>query len=242
MPGAPFLLCSDLDGTILGDPAGEADFRAWAQRVRGRVTLAYVTGRNIHSVRSLIAEGRLPEADYACTDVGTALWDLRDPHNRLARHYLSVVDPQWPAQRIRDTGAHEQTPLQGPEGQGPFKSSFHWDGAPGSLEAFKGRLSWLFDQRLIVTAGQYLDVLPMCYGKGQAVRFLCAAAGVPLKNTIVAGDMENDLDMFKVGAQGIVPANALPGLLASLSEAEAYLARGREARGLLEGLQRMGLG
>jgi HAD superfamily hydrolase (TIGR01484 family) len=241
MASSQFLLCTDLDGTVLGDPEGEARFRDWAQRLRGRVILAYVTGRNIHSVRALIAEGRLPAADYASTDVGTSLWDLGDPQNRLARHYASLADPQWPAQRIRDAGAHASTPLQGPEGQGAFKSSFHWDGAQESLAAFQARLGWLFDQRLIVTAGQYLDVLPMCYGKGQAVRFLAAAAGVDLKRVVVAGDMENDLDMFQVGAQGIVPANALPGLIKGLEGNSAYRSPQREAHALLDGLQRLGL-
>jgi hydroxymethylpyrimidine pyrophosphatase-like HAD family hydrolase len=242
MPANQFLLCTDLDGTVLGDPEGEARFREWAGRLRGRVILAYVTGRNIGSVRALIAEGRLPEADFASTDVGTSLFDLRDPQNRLARHYLSLADPQWPAQRIRDAGAGVSTPLQGPEGQGTFKASFHWDGADESLMGFKARLGWLFDQRLIVTAGQYLDVLPMCFGKGQAVRFLAAAAGVDLKRTVVAGDMENDLDMFQIGAQGIVPANALPGLTKALEGNDAYRSAAREAHALLDGLQRLGLG
>ena len=238
---ARYLLCTDLDGTVLGDPAGEAAFRAWAQRTRGRVTLAYVTGRNIESVRALIAEGRLPEADFASTDVGTNLYDLRDPENRLAKHYVRLADPLWPAQQVRATGEHRDTPLQGPEGQRAFKSSFYWDGQAGSLAAFKQRIAWLLDQRLIVTAGQYLDVLPICYGKGQAVRFLAAAAGAELKRTVVAGDMENDLDMFQIGAQGIVPANALPGLVKALEGSHAYFSPQREAHALLDGLQRLGL-
>jgi hydroxymethylpyrimidine pyrophosphatase-like HAD family hydrolase len=236
-----YLLCTDLDGTVLGDPEGEARFREWARRTRGRVTLAYVTGRNIDSVRGLITEGRLPDADFVSTDVGTSIWDLRDRENRLARHYQRLVDPDWPAQRLREAGASERTPLQGPEGQGPYKSSFHWDGEADSLADFTARIAWHLDKRVIVTAGQYLDILPFCYGKGQAVRFLAAAAGVELKRTIVAGDMENDLDMFQIGAQGIVPANALPGLRQALENSGAYFSAQREAHGLLDGLTRLGL-
>jgi hydroxymethylpyrimidine pyrophosphatase-like HAD family hydrolase len=238
---ARYLLCTDLDGTVLGDPQSERLFFDWVLRQRDRVQLAYVTGRSLASVKALIAEGRLPPADFASTDVGTAVCDLADPQNRLARHYQRLADPAWPAQRVRDDGHHAHTPLQGPEGQGPFKSSFHWDGRDESLAAFEARLQWLADRRLICTAGQFLDVLPFCYGKGQAVRFLAAAAGVDLKRTIVAGDTENDLDMFKIGAHGIVPSNGLAGLKAALHEGEAFYSGLPQALGLLDGLHRVGL-
>jgi sucrose-6-phosphatase len=241
MPSTQFMLCTDLDGTVLGDPEGEARFREWAQRVKGRVTLAYVTGRNIDSVKSMIADGHLPEADFISTDVGTKVWDPRDSQNRLAWHYVNLADAAWPAQRIRDVCQSAATPLQHDQAQGRFKASFHWDGQAESLQAFRSRLSWLLDQRLIITAGQYLDVLPSCYGKGQAVRFLAAAAGVDLKRTIVAGDMENDLDMFSIGAQGIVPSNALPALKQALAGGDAYFSALPAALGLLDGLKRLGL-
>lgn len=241
MPSTQFMLCTDLDGTVLGDPEGEALFRAWAAKVRGRVTLAYVTGRNLDDVQAFIAEGRLPLPDLVAIDVGTRIWDPHDPQNRLAQHYQRLADPLWPVERIRETGLHARTPLQHDVAQGPHKASFHWDGHAESLADFKARLGWLRDQRLIATAGQYLDVLPSCYGKGQAVRFLAAAAGVELKRTVVAGDMENDLDMFFIGAQGIVPANALPGLRDGLLGNDAYFSPYAEAHGLLDGLKRLGL-
>jgi hydroxymethylpyrimidine pyrophosphatase-like HAD family hydrolase len=230
-----------LDGTVLGSDAGESAFRLWAEGVRGRVRLAYVTGRSIESVRELIASGRLPEADYASTAVGTEVWDLRDPVNRLGRHYRELADPAWPALQYRERGHSDATPLQGPEGQGPFKASFFWDGHPDSLQAFHGRLQGLQDHRVHVTAGQYLDVLPHCFNKGQALRFLAAAAGVDLKRVVAAGDMEHDEEMLRTAGHAIVPANALPPLRAALQDSAAFFAQGREALGLLEGLMRLGL-
>jgi sucrose-6-phosphatase len=241
MGGNTFLLCTDLDGTVLGDEAGESAFRLWAEGVRGRVRLAYVTGRSIASVRELIASGRLPEADYASTAVGTEVWDLRDPANRLGRHYRELARPDWPAQRYRELGNSSATPLQGPEGQGPYKASFFWDGDPASLDAFYRRLQFMHDHRVHVTAGQFLDVLPHCFSKGQALRFLAAAAGVDLKRVVAAGDMEHDEEMLRVAGHAIVPANALPPLRAALQDSAAFFAQGREALGLLEGLKRVGL-
>lgn len=238
---ATFLLCTDLDGTVLGDEAGESAFRQWAQGVGGRVSLAYVTGRSIDSVRQLIAEGRIPQADYAAVAVGTEVYDLRDPQNRLGRHYRGLADPHWPAQRYRELGHSDATPLQGPEGQGPFKASFFWDGDPVALRDFHRRLDPLYDHHVQVTAGNYLDVLPHCFSKGQALRFLAAAAGLDLRHTIAAGDMEHDLDMLLAAGKAIVPANALDGLKAALQDSAAFFAQGKQALGLLEGLKRVGL-
>lgn len=206
-----------------------------------RVALAYITGRSIVEVRSLINEGRIPEADFAGTDVGTAVWDLRDPHNRLGRHYRELADPAWPAQILRNLGQSEETPLQGPQSQGRFKASFYWNGGEDSLQSFKARLSGQRDWRLLVTAGQYLDLLPHCYSKGQALRFLAAASGLGLKRCIASGDMEHDLDMFEAAGAGIVPANALPAVKSALAQGRAYLSDLPEAWGLLDGLRRMGL-
>jgi HAD superfamily hydrolase (TIGR01484 family) len=236
-----FLLCTDLDGTVLGNEAGESAFRVWAEGVRDRVRLAYVTGRSIDSVRALIVDGRIPAADYAATAVGTEVWDLRDDANRLGRHYRDLADPAWPAERIRESGASEHTPLQGPEGQGRFKSSFFWNGEATVLADFKARLAWHHDWQVVATAGQYLDVVPRCFSKGQALRFLAAAAGVDPKRVVAAGDMEHDEEMLRAAGHAIVPYNALDNLKAALEDSAAYFADGREALGLLEGLARLGL-
>ena len=225
---------------MLGNADAEAAFRDWAGRMRGRVVLAYITGRGIDDIRALIGEGRIPEADYAAPDVGTAAWDLRDPHNRLGRHYRELADPAWPAQRFRELGHSADTPLQGPEGQGRFKASFFWNGKEPSLEAFKDRLRMEQDWRLLVTAGQYLDVLPHCYSKGQALRFLAAASGIGLKRCVCAGDMEQDLDMFDAAGAGIVPSNALPAVKEALKDGSSYFSSEPEAWGVLDGLRRLG--
>jgi HAD superfamily hydrolase (TIGR01484 family) len=238
---AQFLLCTDLDGTVLGDPGGEAAFRAWAQRVRGRLTLAYVTGRGIDAVRALIAAERLPPADYAATAVGTEVWDLADPLNRLGRHYRDLADPAWPAERLRVLGHADDTPLQEAQGQGSFKASFYWNGQAAALDRFRERLSAERDWRLLVTADRYLDVLPHCFGKGQALRFLAAASGTGLKHSVAAGDMEHDLDMFEAAGASIAPANARPSVREALLENHGHVSDRNEAWGLLDGLHRLGL-
>jgi sucrose-phosphate synthase len=99
----------------------------------------------------------------------------------------------------------------------------------------------LHDFRLVVTAGRYIDVLPHCFSKGQALRFLAASAGVDLKRVAAAGDMEHDEDMLRIAGHAIIPHNALPPLRRAMEGSHAYFAEGREALGVMEGLRRIGL-
>lgn len=237
------LLCTDLDGTVLGDPEGEAAFREWAARAAasGRVKLAYVTGRNRLNVLGLVEEGVLPRPEFLICDVGTSFFDLNDPSNHLGVHFQKLADPAWPAQAIREAGHHERTPLQGPEGQNSHKSSFYWDGEQDSLRDFLKRLAHLPDWRLIPSANRYLDVLPRRFGKDQAVRFLAASLGIPLKDVVVAGDMGNDADMFRIGARGILPANALEEAVKAAEGGVHFHSELPAGRGLVQGLRFFGL-
>jgi hydroxymethylpyrimidine pyrophosphatase-like HAD family hydrolase len=201
------------------------------------MTLAYVTGRNRDDVLAQVALGRLPRPDYLVCDVGTTLHDLADPQNRLGAHFLGLAPAGWPAEALRAAGHHERTPLQGPEGQGPHKASFYWDGAQASLLAFLDRLAPLPGWRLVPSAGRYLDVLPRTFGKDQAVRFLAAAVGAPLAQVLVAGDMGNDADMFRIGACGILPANALDEAVLAAAGSVHYHSRLPAGRGLLDGIR-----
>jgi hydroxymethylpyrimidine pyrophosphatase-like HAD family hydrolase len=227
-----------LDGTVLGDPEGEAAFRAWARE--RPLTLAYATGRSRANVLGLVAEGRLPRPDFLVGDVGTTLHDLSDPADRLGAHFLGLAPAGWPAEAIRAAGQAERTPLQGPEGQGPYKCSFYWDGADDSLNAFLRRLAPLPGWRLVPSAKRYLDVLPRTFGKDQAVRFLAAALGLALTQVLVAGDMGNDADMFRIGACGILPANALDEAVQAAAGSVHYRSRLPAGRGLLDGLRHFG--
>jgi hydroxymethylpyrimidine pyrophosphatase-like HAD family hydrolase len=235
------LLCTDLDGTVLGDAEGEDLFRAWAASARATVRIAYVTGRNWPSVRGLIDEGRVPVPDFAVCDLGTHIVDLGDPDNRLGRRYEGLADPAWPADLIRQIGAHEQTWLQGPEGQGRFKSSFFWNGQEQSLIWFRERLGRVPDWRLIVTSGTYLDVVPTCFGKDNSARFLAESLGLDLSHVLVAGDSENDADMLGIGARAILPANARAAALEAAARGDHFLSRLPQGRGLLDGLRHFGV-
>lgn len=57
---------------------------------------------------------------------------------------------------------------------------------------------------------QYLEHVAPGISKGKAVRILCEHLGIPLSNTIAAGDAENDISMIEAAGIGAAMANAAP--------------------------------
>ncbi len=78
------------------------------------------------------------------------------------------------------------------------------------LEAIEGEARSLFGARATVARSQayYLDFVPPGIDKGLAVRELTEAAGISLAETVVLGDMENDVPMFHQAGFSIAMGNA----------------------------------
>lgn len=236
-----FLLASDIDGTLLGDESGEELFRHFAASQAGQFCLAYITGRYRHSVLQLINEGRLPRPRFICSDVGTELFDLDDPANRLGDAYAARAQNNWDLDEIYRLGIGEGVTRQEfDEGQPRFQAGFYWNARPETLRAFKRRLSTLEGLVIQASYDTYIDVLPARLGKGQAVVFLQEELGFAREQVVVAGDSGNDRQMFETSFKGIVPANALDELKSLARQPWHYHSPYPAARGVLDGLRRFG--
>lgn len=66
---------------------------------------------------------------------------------------------------------------------------------------------------------EYLEHVAPEVSKGAAVKMLCARTGIPLCNTIAAGDAENDISMIQAAAIGCAMKNAIP----AVKEAADYI-------------------
>jgi sucrose-phosphate synthase len=238
---AHFLLAADIDGTLLGDEAGERLFRQFAAEQAGCLSVAYVTGRTCPSVVELVEQGRLPRPRFICSEVGTELMDLDDPANHLGQAFAAQVPPGWSLEEIYRLGRGEGIRCQEFETCQPrFQAGFCWDARPESLQAFTERLSPL-DQVYIQTAYDfYIDVLPLALGKGKAVQFLQEGLGLPSEQVVVAGDSGNDRQMFATPFKGILPVNALDELKRLAGQAWHYQSPYPAARGVLDGLHHFG--
>jgi hydroxymethylpyrimidine pyrophosphatase-like HAD family hydrolase len=233
----PFLLAADIDGTLLGDPAGEAAFQALVETYPAQVILALVTGRSLPTILPLIQSGRLPQPAFICADVGTELFDCRDPSNALGQAYAARATPAWDLPRIYTLGVGEGVTVQEfPDGQPRFQAGFYWDGSPHTLELFRQRLAGVPGCAILPSYDYYIDVLPASMGKGQAVLYLQQALALPPERVVVAGDTGNDAQMFHTGLRGILPANALAELKQIAVQPWHYPSPHPYAWGVLDGL------
>lgn len=58
----------------------------------------------------------------------------------------------------------------------------------------------------------FLEIVPVGIHKGFAVHWMCEYLGIPLENSVAAGDAQNDIAMLEAAHVGAVMCNAFPGI------------------------------
>lgn len=221
---ARFLLCSDLDRTLIPNGLQPESPRA-RPLLRGlvrkaAVCLVYVTGRNQALVEEAIAQYQLPWPDAVIGDVGTRIWSTLDGKWSAWQQWEDLIARQWPPD-APDRIAAEAKKIGGirrqPEDrQSRFKQSYtcgladldaHCAGLRSRLSDcglevnIIGSIDEVTDQGLI-------DVLPGAATKQSAIEMVMSAWGFHHWNTICAGDSGNDLPFLTSALQAVLVANA----------------------------------
>jgi len=262
------LLASDLDRTLLPNglqeesPAARPLLRAMGRHPE--IALAYVSGRHLALVDAAIAEFDVPVPAYVIGDVGSTIYYRENGRWLPWTQWSDAIAPSWNGY----TGAQlmplfedlQALRLQEPDRQTTHKLSYYTAtdiDREALLAQMQRRLAergvrasliWSMDE----TSGTgLLDVLPETATKLGALRCLMQAHGFALTDTVFAGDSGNDLPVLTSELQGVLVANAQPGVReealrlarAAGHERQLYLAHGaflgmngNYCAGVLEGL------
>lgn len=230
------VLASDLDNTLIGIP-GIIFLMEQIERRGDRVSWFYLTGRHHFSAIQAILENHMVMPVAMACDVGSTIyWEgsvRPDPvWSRRMAGFWRGGDVLQAARQVE--GLHS---LYSPN---PFRVTGKFNASMTGVGQIEGALqSAGVAAKVVLSNTDCLDLIPQEAGKGAALKYICKKAGLVDQMVIVAGDSENDLDLFDGTWPGIVVGNAAPALKYARLPANIYRSRAPGPKGVLEGLTQL---
>lgn len=243
LPLADRLVITDIDNTLLGDPAS---LKALLSRLGGKnngIGFGVATGRHLESTMEVLWDWGVPVPDIMICAVGSEIYygpECCVQDKTWQQHIDHRWDPEAVESLMRDV---EGLVAQPPENQGPFKRSYYFyrkKGFPGFRELRRRLRQNGVRARMIHSHGEFIDFLPLRASKGQAIRHLCLRWGMPIERVLVAGDSGNDKQMLKGSTKGVVVGNHSRELKTLRPSDNLYFAQGCYAQGIIEGMDHYG--
>ncbi|MEA1889833.1 MAG: HAD-IIB family hydrolase [Pseudomonadota bacterium] len=230
---------SDLDQNLIGNPKALKRFANTIKENRKCVTFGIATGRRIDSALAIMKKHRIPTPDILISSLGTRIHygQYLTEDNYWADH----VDHDWSGQRIRRIlgdlpGLKSQPKVE----QTPFKASYYYDPelAPTIEEIVSLLRQKEITSNVVLSFGQFLDVVPSRASKGQALRYVSQRLDIPLEQILVAGGSGADEDMMRGNTLAVVVGNRHNEELSQLVDQERiYFSDKGHAFGILEAIE-----
>ncbi|WP_236974725.1 HAD-IIB family hydrolase [Membranihabitans maritimus] len=237
------LLITDIDGTLIASEEsfpGLDKLKKFIESQREDFCIAVASGRSIELIRKVMKKVDL-DVDMIVSSVGARIhYDLNEEAND--EDWMDYLDFKWNRDRIlKKLSTIHWLELQEEDAQDIYKLSYYYNLADFDEDIIRSKLGKDFYQITMVNSHQkYIDILPVNASKGNAIRYLCQKWSIPLRNVIACGDSGNDMDMFRKPIKGIIVGNRSRELNYLKEDEYLYLAEGKAAEGIIEGLNHYG--
>jgi sucrose-phosphate synthase len=230
---------TDLDQSLLGDPAALKEFVDVVRANRNCATFGIATGRRLDSALGIMRKFNIPLPDVLLNSLGTEIYYA--PQLTADYAWSVHVDHNWNPQGVRRVLESLPGLIQQAMGeQSRFKVSYHYDPeiAP-SIEEINALLRHEeLSVNVIHAFGQFLDIIPVRASKGLALRYFAHKWEIPLEHILVAGGSGADEDMIRGNTLAVVVANRHHEELSGLVDLDrVYFAERPYAGGILEAIE-----
>ena len=231
-------IITDLDHTLMDDSEDLREFSSVIKTHHKKVSFGIATGRRIDSALAMIKKYKIPAPDLLISSLGTRIHygsDLTEDS-----FWVKHIDHDWNRERVRNViDGLPGVKRQARTSQGKFKLSYFYN--PEKAPPLEEIVQLLHQQELtanvLISFGQYLDIVPSRASLGQALRYAALRLDIPLEHVLAAGGSGNDEDMIRGNTLAVVTANRRDEELSSLVDLErVYFSEQPMAAGLLEAI------
>ena len=232
-------LFSDLDQNLLDDPSALSTFIEVLQANRNCVLFGIATGRRLVSAIRAMKKQQVPMPNVLITGLGTEIH--YNPNLVPDAAWELHIDYLWnPRIILRTLHQLPGMKLQPRTEQSRFKISYYIDPekAPDTQQINKMLHQEGQAANVVLSFGQFLDIIPVRASKGLALRWVAEKYDIPLDRILAAGGSGADEDMMRGNMLAVVVANRHNEELSDLIHSEEIFFASRPyAEGILEAIQ-----
>jgi len=230
-------LFAELDLSLIGENYSLTALLQTLHAHRKTVLFGIVTGRRLDNALATLRKHKIPQPDVLISGQGTEIHYAPNltQDTIWEQHINHLWDPRAVRKTLRDIPGLS---LQPKKHQSAFKISYYIDTSVISGQQVRQLLQHNEQAvNVLVSFGQYLDVLPLRASKGLALRWCSEQLDFPLESTLVAGVTGADADMLRGNTLGTVVDNRHITELSELANIEGiHFSEASFAAGILDAM------